>query len=89
MGVVSRECQDRLTYAGLNGLDVFAADIRNAYLQAPNSCKDNIIYGPEFGLKNEGKVAPIHCALYGGKIVKRYFRSFILDEFLGFQVMSC
>ena len=55
------------TYAALNDLDVFAADIRNAYLQAPSSQKDYIICGPEFDLENVGKVALIHRALYGGK----------------------
>ena len=35
-GVVSRESMRiAFTYAALNGLDVFAADVRNAYLQAP------------------------------------------------------
>ena len=51
----------------MNGLDICAADIRNAYLQAPSSQKDYIICGPEFGLENIGKVALIHRALYGGK----------------------
>ena len=37
-GVVSRESVHiAFTYEALNGLDVFAADIRNAYLQAPFS----------------------------------------------------
>ena len=37
-GVVSRESvRIAFTYAALNVLDVFAADIRNAYLQAPSS----------------------------------------------------
>ena len=50
-GVVSRESvRIAFTYAALNNLDVFAADIRNAYLQAPSSQKDYIICGPEFGL---------------------------------------
>ena len=50
-GVVSRESvRIVFTYAALNGLDVFAADIRNAYLQAPSSQKDFIICGEEFGL---------------------------------------
>jgi hypothetical protein len=36
-GVVSRESvRIALTYAALNGLKVCAADIRNAYLQAPS-----------------------------------------------------
>ena len=37
-GVVSRESvRITFTYAALNGLDVFAADTQNAYLQAPSS----------------------------------------------------
>jgi hypothetical protein len=47
----------------------------NAYLQAPSSCKDYIICGPEFGVENEGKVALIHRALYGGKSAGRDFRN--------------
>jgi hypothetical protein len=40
-GVVSRESvRIALTYAAKNGLEVFAADIRNAYQQAPFSCND-------------------------------------------------
>ena len=40
-GVVSRESiRIAFTYAALNGLDIFAADIRNAYLQAPSSQKN-------------------------------------------------
>ena len=54
-GVVSRESvRIALTYAALNELDVFAADIQNAYLQAPSSQKDYIICGPDFGVKNIG-----------------------------------
>ena len=54
-GVVSRESvRIALTYAALNELDVFAAVIRNAYLQAPSSQKDYIICGPEFGVENIG-----------------------------------
>ena len=46
-GVVSRESVHiALTYAALNDLDVFAADIQNAYLQAPSS--------QEFGVENIG-----------------------------------
>lgn len=60
-GVVSRESvRIALTYASLNGLQVCAADIRNAYLQAPSSQKDYVICGPEFGLENVGKRALIH-----------------------------
>lgn len=61
VGVVMRESVRLvLIYAALNDLDVCAADIQNAYLQAPSSQKDFIICGPEFGLDNLGKVALIH-----------------------------
>ena len=63
-GVVSRESvRIALTYAALNSLNVCAGDIRNAYLQAPSSCKDYVICGPEFGIENVGKAALIHRAL--------------------------
>jgi hypothetical protein len=55
------------TCAALNSLDVFAAGIRNAYLQASSSQKDCILCGPEFQIENVGKVALIRQALYGGK----------------------
>ena len=75
-GVVSRESvRIAFTYAALNGLQVCAADIRNAYLQAPSSQKDYVICGPEFGLENVGKPALIHRALYGGKTAGRDFRN--------------
>ena len=67
-GVVSRESiRIALTYAALNNLQVFGADIQNAYLQAPTSERHYIICGPEFGLENVGKKALIVRALYGGK----------------------
>ena len=67
-GVVSRESvRIALTYAALNDIDVTAADIKNAYLQAPSSEKHYVICGEEFGLEHVGKVALITRALYGGK----------------------
>ena len=43
-GVVSRDrIRIAFTYAVLNDLDVFATDIRNAYLQALSSQKDHIL----------------------------------------------
>ena len=67
-GVVSRESvRIAFTYAALNDLPICAADIQNAYLQAPASEKHYIICGPEFGLENVGKLAIIVRALYGGK----------------------
>ena len=63
-GVVSRESvRIAFAYALLNGLDIFATNIWNAYLQAPLSRKDYIICGPEFGIQNVGKVALIHWGI--------------------------
>ena len=89
-GVVSRESVHiALTYAALNELDVSAADIWNAYLQAPSSQKDYIICGPEFGVENIGRTVFIHRALYGGKAAGRDFRNHLRScmEFLNFK--SC
>ena len=89
-GVVSRESVRRaLIYAALNDLNVFAANIQNAYLQALSSQKDYIICGPEFGVENIGRMAFIHRALYGGKAAGRDFRNHLRScmEFLNFK--SC
>ena len=89
-GVVSRESvRVALTYAALMNLNVMAAYIQNAYLQAPLSEKDCIICGPEFGLENVGKVALIKRALYGGKVAGRGFWHHLRScmDFKGFD--SC
>lgn len=74
--VVSRESA-RIAFAhtALNGLDVFAANIRNAHHRAPTSEKYCIICGLEFGLENAGKRAIIRRALYGGEAAGRDFRN--------------
>jgi len=59
-GVVSKEIiHIALTYAALHDFDVQAADIRNAYLQAPTTEKYYVICGAEFGIENQGKIALI------------------------------
>ncbi len=79
-GVVSRDSiRISLTYAALLGLPVIGADIRNAYLQAPSLEKHFIICGPEFGIENEGHVALIWRALYGGKVAGRDFWHHLQD----------
>ena len=86
-GVVSRESvRMALTCAALNGLDVCAADIRNAHSQAPSSQKDCITCGAEFGLENVGKRALIKRALCGGKAAGRDFRNHLRScmKHLGF-----
>ena len=56
-----------LTYAALNCLDICAADVKSAYLQAPTSEKYYVICGPEFPLEYQGRIGVIKRALYGGK----------------------
>jgi hypothetical protein len=79
-GVVSREsiCI-ALTYSALMELLVIGADIQNAYLQALSSEKHFIICGPDFGIENEGRVALIRRALYGGKVAGRDFWHHLCD----------
>ena len=56
-GVVSRESiRILLTYTALHEVDVMAADIRNAYLQAPTSEKHFIIFDADIhGIDHAGK----------------------------------
>jgi hypothetical protein len=90
-GVVLRQSvRIALIYAALNDLEVLAADIQNAYLQAPLSEKHYIICGPEFGLEHQGKRAIMMRALYGGKTAGRDFWLHLrncMEKTLGFK--SC
>mmetsp|Transcript_12139 Transcript_12139/g.17505 ORF Transcript_12139/g.17505 Transcript_12139/m.17505 type:complete len:474 (-) Transcript_12139:35-1456(-) len=87
--VVSRESV-RIAFliAALNDIDLLAADVGNAYLNAPTKEKVYIITGPEFG-PEEGRVAVVVRALYGlkssGAQWRSHFASTLRD--LGFQ--SC
>ena len=74
-GADSRESvRIAFTCFALNGLDVFAADIRNEYVQATSSEKHFIMCDPEFRLENVGKRAIIRRTLYGSKAAGRVFR---------------
>jgi hypothetical protein len=53
--------------AALNDLDILAADVGNAYLQAPAREKVHTTAGPEFGPTNVGKTVIIVRAMYGFK----------------------
>src|SRR5688572_33174401 len=67
-GVVSMETvRICFTLAKLNGLEVCAGDIGNAYLYGKTKEKVFIIAGPEFGAELKGKTLIIHKALYGLK----------------------
>ena len=64
-----------------HGVDFFAADIRNSFLQAPKSDNNYIICGPEFGLDNIGKRDIIRRALCGRKYAGRDFIN-LLQSFI-------
>lgn len=67
-GVVSMESvRIAFTYAALNSLDICAADIKSAYLQAPTSEKHFIWCGEDLPLEMQGRIAIIKRALYSGK----------------------
>jgi hypothetical protein len=73
--VVSRDSvRIALTVAALNGLDLLACDIQNAYLTA--KCREKIwtIAGPEFG-SEEGIMMIVKMALYGLKSSGAAFRA--------------
>ena len=77
------------TYAALNGLPVCAAEIQNAYLQAPVSEKHYVICGPEFGLENIGKIAVIVRALYGGNSANSDYWRHVRHAMTKFGFQSC
>jgi hypothetical protein len=78
-GVVRNSIRISLTYTAWLGLPVIGANIRNAYLQALSLEKHFIICSPEFGLENEGHVALIWHALYGGKVTGCNFWHHLCD----------
>jgi hypothetical protein len=89
-GVASRGgIRVAFTCAALNGLDLFAADIRNECLQAPSSQKDCILCGPKFGIENIGKVALIRWAPHGGKSAGKDFRNHLRSCMRHLDFTSC
>ena len=81
--VVSRDSV-RLCFlhAALNDLSLIAADIGNAYLNAPNKEKTWTVAGKEFG-EDEGSVYIIVRALYGQKGAGASWRSFFSSIITG------
>ena len=74
--VVSRESvRIGFLLAAMNDVDIVAADVGNAYLNAETKEKVYIITGPEFGALEQGKVAVIVRALYGLKSSGAMWRS--------------
>ena len=87
--VVSRESvRIGFLLAALNGIDVIAADIAGAYLNAPCHEKICMKCGLEFGKEYEGRFAIITKALYGLKTSAFAWREHLsttLQESLGFR----
>jgi Reverse transcriptase (RNA-dependent DNA polymerase) len=76
--VVSRDSvRIALLIAGLNGLQVMACDIQNAYLTA--DCREKIwtVAGPEFGSEAGTIFLLVRKALYGLKSAGAAFRSLL------------
>ena len=79
-GVVTRESvRISLTYATLMGINIWGADIQNAYISAPSTERFWIVCGPEFGSEVSGKRAIVKRALYGMKSAGRDFRNHLRD----------
>ena len=81
--VVSRDSvRIALLLAALNGLELKACDIKNAYLTAPNKEKVYIVAGPEFGPELCGQMMIVTRALYGLKSAGAAFRSYLASHLI-------
>jgi hypothetical protein len=88
--VVSRKLvRIALTAAALNDLDLLAADIQNAYLNAPITEKVWKILGAEFGHDLQGRKAIIVRALYGLKSAGAAFWNHLAVCMQGLDYKSC
>ena len=70
------------TLAAMNGLDSYAANIQNAYIEAVVSENYYVICDPEFG-EHQGKKALIRHTLYGGKSAGRDYWLHLATELYG------
>ncbi len=88
--VVSRDSV-RLAFliAALNDLELLAADIGNAYLNAFTKEKVHTECGLEFGHQFVGRTAIIVCALYGLKSSGAAWRSLFASTLTDLEFTSC
>mmetsp|Transcript_2147 Transcript_2147/g.3294 ORF Transcript_2147/g.3294 Transcript_2147/m.3294 type:complete len:1178 (+) Transcript_2147:1032-4565(+) len=75
--------------AALNDVDIVAADVGNAYLNAFTKEKVYIITGPEFGPLEQGKAAVIVRALYGLKSSGAMWRAHFAGNLRDMGFTSC
>jgi len=88
--VVSRDSvRIAFTIAALNGLDILAADVQNAYLNAPTKEKCYTTAGLEFGKENVGRPVMIVRALYGLKSSGARWRDHMADTLREAGFKSC
>jgi hypothetical protein len=78
-----------LSTAAINDLDLLAADIQNAYLNAPITEKVWTILGAEFGHDLQGRKAIIVRALYGLNSAGAAFRNHLAVCIAGLDYKSC
>ena len=76
------------TISALNGLQVNAADIMNAYVTAPITENIWTVLGPEFGADTRKK-AVIFCALYGLNISGSAFSNHLAECMHHMGYKSC
>ena len=87
--VVSRDSvRIMFTVAALNDLKVLAADVQNAYLNAPTKEKVYCIAGPEFGTR-AGQEVQIVRALYGLKSSGARWRDHMASSLRELDFKSC
>jgi hypothetical protein len=88
--VVSRDSvRIAFTLAALNGLDILAADIQNAYLSAPTEERLYVVAGLEFPPDLRGRPAKIVRALYGMKSSGARFRDHLAASLRDMGYQSC
>jgi Reverse transcriptase (RNA-dependent DNA polymerase) len=78
-----------LTIASLNNLNVLAADVQNAYLNAPTKEKCYTTAGPEFGSDNQGRPVLIVRALYGLRSAGARWRDHLAETIRGMGFVAC
>ena len=81
--------QIAFTLAALNGLDVLAADIQNAYLSAPTEERYYVVAGLEFPPDLRGQPAKIVQALYEMKSSGARFRDHLAASLRDLGCRSC
>ena len=77
------------TIAALNGLDILAADVQNAYLNAPTKERVWFKAGLEFGPDNVGKPVKVVRALYGLKSSGARWRDHMANTLRSGRFRSC